>query len=91
MDTCTPQQPCERCADFEEQVCKDIDTVLAYDSFAALINQWTDACLDENRAAAGPGEIARVLRLGTLGQRLLYRAHQLGMESMLRMAKERNQ
>ncbi len=54
--------------------------------FAEVLNRWTDTMLDENHAAREPATIALILRLGTLGQRLLYEAHALGLNEGLKVA-----
>jgi len=57
-------------------------------TFPDVINQWTDELLRLNWEAT-PEQVALILQLGTLGQRLLYEANTLGMNEALRMATER--
>jgi hypothetical protein len=56
--------------------------------FPAVLNEWLDAVLEENQKA-DITIVALILRLGTLGQRLLYEANTLGMNEALKMATER--
>ena len=78
----------------EDQILDDLDTVIAEiakpneRSFPDIINQWTDALLEEN-ANANPSEVLLIMRLGLLGQRLIYEANAIGQNDMLRYAKER--
>ncbi len=55
--------------------------------FPAIINEWTDALLQEN-SNAELREIPLILRLGMLGSRLIYAAHATGLNDALRISKE---
>jgi hypothetical protein len=57
-------------------------------TFADCLNEWTDTVVELNRTAT-PEQVALILRLGTLGQRLLYEANTLGINEALRMVRER--
>lgn len=54
--------------------------------FPDVINQWTQACLQENRAALDPATILLITRLGTLGQRLIYESNSIGMYDAAKLA-----
>jgi len=78
----------------DEATANDIDLVL--ESLAApeagfknILNEWTEKVMRENKSAS-LGSVAMVLRLGTLGQRLIFKAHSQGLEDARRMWKEVN-
>ena len=52
-------------------------------TFPDVINEWTDTCLDANRSAVSPEALTVILRLGALGQRLIYEANNIGMSDLV--------
>lgn len=86
------RKPCIFGCDDEERILNDIDAVVEQvarpRTFEDVINQWTEACLTENRSASDPAAILIVTRLGLLGQRLLYEANDLGMKDVMRQTRE---
>lgn len=55
--------------------------------FPEVINEWTDELLKLN-AAATLEQIPTLLRLGLLGQRLIYESYQVGQNEILRLMKD---
>ena len=55
-------------------------------TFETIINEWTDTLLELNKTTT-IDQIALILKLGTLGQRLIYEANAVGMEDVAKMAK----
>ena len=65
-----------------EQVQKQATGATNPRTFSDVINEWTETCLDANRQAGLSGDVTAlttVLRLGTLGQRLIFEANAIGM------------
>ena len=56
-------------------------------TFEDVINQWTETLLEENKKADIQG-VLLILRLGTLGQRLIYEANDIGMKQIMTMTKD---
>jgi hypothetical protein len=70
-----------------EQARQPTQLDVALDTFKAVIDEWTEACLLENRKTSNPDMILTIMRLGTLGQRLIYKANAVGMRETLAMSK----
>ena len=83
--TVTPQQEVDRLSD---QLAANHQRLLPR-TFPDVLNEWTDKCVELNRDCKLIEEMALITKLGILGQRLLYEAHELGQNSGLRYATER--
>ena len=66
-----------------------MSTELKDRDFTAILNEWTETLLEENKNAE-LREIALILRLGTLGQRLIFAAHAAALNDALKISKEIN-
>ena len=64
-----------------------MSTELKDRDFTAILNEWTDALLQEN-SNAELREIPLILRLGLLGQKLIFEAHTQGVDDTVKMVKE---
>ncbi len=82
----------------DDSVLNDVDAVVEQvveqsrftpRTFSDVLNQWTDTLLAANKAAATTEQITLIMKLGTLGQRLLFEANAIGQHEMLLLAKER--
>ncbi len=77
----------------QEAIANDIDAVIEQAAqprtFESIVNDWTEACIKANREAGNPSTIALVLRLGLLGQRLIYEANDIGVKYVMDMTKEK--
>lgn len=84
-----PVTCCDECSDADEREAQMSDTTpeLSSSTFADIINQWTETLLEENKNA-DLLQVALILRLGTLGQRLIYAAHTAGLNDALKISKE---
>ena len=56
-------------------------------SFPDVINEWTEELLRLNKNASLE-QVGLILRLGTLGQRLIYEANIIGQNEVLRFSAE---
>ena len=50
--------------------------------FADILNEWTSTLIEANRKADDPATIELIMRLGTLGQKLIYEASISGMTQL---------
>lgn len=100
METCTTHEgmslPCPLSHD--DAVLDDVDAVLTSlqketpvsttedrpRQFEDVINQWTDTVLAENRQFKELETGLLIMRLGTLAQRLIYEAYNLGMRDTVK-------
>ena len=84
------QLPCPFSHD--EAVLADLDAVVGRivkpRTFEDVINEWTETMLKENRTApSDPHVLALILRLGVLGQRLIYEANDVEMRQVMEATK----
>lgn len=59
--------------------------------FEDVINEWTNRVLAENQKFVEPETGLLIMRLGTLGQRLIYEANAIGMRDCVEIAKKVSQ
>jgi hypothetical protein len=55
--------------------------------FPDVLNEWTDTLLELNRTAT-PEQALLIMRLGPLGQRLIFEANALGVNEVLRQVRK---